>query len=77
MRKAEVEIGRYYRVKVSGQVVPVVLTRYYHTFSGWYGRNLFTGRNIKIRSAARLRSEISKDHAEKWADLHERGKYLL
>ena len=56
MQKQNVHIGTTYIVKVSGTLAKVRLTRE-HPRGGWYGTNLATGREIRIRTAARLRSE--------------------
>jgi hypothetical protein len=57
MQKHHVKIGTTYIVKVSGTLAKVRLTRE-HDRGGWYGTNLATGREIRIRTAARLRSEV-------------------
>ena len=73
MQKHNVKVGMTYIVKVSGTLAKVRLTRE-HPRGGWYGTNLATGREIRIRSAARLRSEakpaqgISYDEARHIAD---------
>ena len=73
MQKRNVQIGTTYIVKVSGTLAKVRLTRE-HDRGGWYGTNLATGREIRIRTAARLRSEakpaqrISPDEARKIVD---------
>jgi hypothetical protein len=56
MQKHNVNIGTTYIVKVSGALAKVRLTRE-HPRGGWYGTNLATGREIRILTAARLRSE--------------------
>ena len=56
MQKQNVHIGTTYVVKVSGTLAKVRLTRE-HPRGGWYGTSLATGREIRIRTAARLRSE--------------------
>ncbi len=58
MTKAKVSIGTTYIVKVSGKLAKVRLTRECE-YGGWYGTNLATGREIRIRTAARLRSAIT------------------
>jgi hypothetical protein len=60
MQKQNVKIGRTYIVKVSSTLAKVRLTRE-HARGGWYGTNLDTGREIRIRTAARLRSEASSE----------------
>ncbi|MBI4904384.1 MAG: hypothetical protein HY820_12155 [Acidobacteria bacterium] len=57
MQKHNVKIGTTYIVKVSGTLAKVRLTRE-HPRGGWYGTNLATGREIRIRTAGRLRSEV-------------------
>lgn len=56
MQKQNVKVGTTYIVKVSGALAKVRITRE-HDRGGWYGTNLATGREIRIRTAARLRSE--------------------
>ena len=58
MQKQNVHVGTTYVVKVSGTLARVRLTRE-HPRGGWYGTNLATGREIRIRTAARLRSEVA------------------
>jgi hypothetical protein len=60
MQKQNVHIGSIYIVKVSGALAKVRITRD-HPRGGWYGTNLATGREVRIRTAARLRSEASPD----------------
>ena len=57
MQKHSVKIGTTYIVKVSDKLAKVRLTRE-HERGRWYGTNLATGREIRIRTAARLRSEV-------------------
>ncbi len=54
MKKAEVQIGSTYIVKVSGLLARVRITGE-SPYGGWRGTNLATGREVRIRSAARLR----------------------
>lgn len=58
MRKTEVEIGAVYLAKVSGKLVEVRIESKCE-FGGWYGKNIVTGRVIRLRSAMRLRRRIS------------------
>ena len=73
MQKHNVKVGTTYIVKVSGTLTKVRLIRE-HPRGGWYGTNLSTGREIRIRTAARLRSEaqpapgISYDEARHLVD---------
>ena len=56
MKKAQVEIGACYIAKVSGCLATVKILSA-SPYGGWDGRNLVTGRNVRIKSAARLRRE--------------------
>ena len=73
MQKHNIKVGSTYIVKVSGMLARVRITRE-HSRGGWYGTNLATGREIRIRTAARLRSEvppaqeISPDEARRIVD---------
>lgn len=54
IHKKDVEIGARYVAKVSGNLVTVQITRE-HDRGGWIAMNLFTGREVRIKSAAKLR----------------------
>lgn len=69
MRQRDVRVGAVYEVRVSGKLAPVKIIREYDTYAGsrmngrqlrtrWIGKNLRTGREITIRSAAKLRREL-------------------
>jgi hypothetical protein len=55
MKKREIEIGGRYYAKVSGRVVVVRVTAE-SPYGGWVARSEETGREVRIRSAARLRA---------------------
>lgn len=57
MRKAEIKIGGFYSAKVSGNLVGVRITGE-SRFGGWDAINTSTGREVRIRNAGRLRSEL-------------------
>jgi len=59
MLKKDVQIGKAYLVKVSGKLVPVRLTRE-HWNGGWTGTNTTTGREVRVKTAAKLRREITQ-----------------
>lgn len=63
MKKAQVKIGGTYAAKVSDRIVPVTLISE-NRFGGWIGRNEKTGRDVHIKSAARLRFEIIAAYRE-------------
>lgn len=56
MKKRDVEVGKTYWVKVSGNVVPVRL-RAGSPYGGWVGVNVTTGREVRVKTAGRLRGE--------------------
>ena len=56
MKKNEVKIGSRYMAKVSDKVT-VVRIDSESQYGGWNATNLMTGREIRIRSAQRLRRE--------------------
>ena len=57
MKKAEVVAGGTYEVKVSGGLAPVKLGAE-SPHGGWVGTNLSTGREVRIKTAARLRRRL-------------------
>jgi hypothetical protein len=57
MKKHEVRIGGVYVAKVSGALTRVRIHRE-SRYGGWEAVNLATNRPVRIRSAARLRSEV-------------------
>jgi len=56
MKKNDVQIGQRYYVNVSGSLVPIKLIEDC-PYGGWYGKNEKTGREIRIKTAQRLRGE--------------------
>ena len=64
MKKRDVVLGQVYAVKVSGRVQPVRVIAE-SPYGGWLGRNEQTGREIRIRSAAKLRVRLEKS-GNKW-----------
>ena len=64
MKKCDVVLGQVYAVKVSGRIQPVRVIAE-SPYGGWLGRNEQTGREIRIRSAAKLRARLEKN-GERW-----------
>lgn len=56
MKKADVVLNKVYVVKVSGRLTKVRLDSE-SPYGGWKGTNLVTGREVYIRTAAKLRRE--------------------
>lgn len=60
MLKKEIKTGGIYHAKVTGQIVEVQILGE-NRFGGWHAKNLRTGRTIRIKSAAKLRSEVRSE----------------
>ncbi len=56
MKKRDVQIGGVYNAKVSGTMTKVRITSE-SIYGGWNGQNTATGREVRIKTAARLRSQ--------------------
>lgn len=63
MKKQDVQIGEVYIVKVSGKLTRVRLDSE-SPYGGWTGTNLETKREVRIRTAAKLRRPASTDTAK-------------
>ena len=77
MKTAEIEVGKTYRAKISGQMQEVRIIRLGESYDGhWraYGVNPKTGRDILIRSPRRLRSVVDADAAAKREEIHDRAR---
>jgi len=59
VKKNEVRVGETYTVKVSGQLAAVRITGPC-VHGGWYGTNTKTNREVRIRTAARLRGKSER-----------------
>jgi hypothetical protein len=57
MKKRDIKIGETYLAKVSGKLAPVRITNE-SVHGGWNAVNTTTGREVRIRSAARLRRSL-------------------
>ena len=57
MKTKDVVIGQIYLVKVSAKLQRVRLIKS-SNYGGWVGINLATGREIRIKTAAKLRSLV-------------------
>ena len=60
MKKRDVEIGGMYQAKVSGELTRIRIDSE-SRYGGWNGTNLRTGRQIRIKTAARLRCRIDRE----------------
>ncbi len=66
MKKKDVTVGGEYRALVSGKLCRVRLSAE-SPYGGWIAMNLDTGRQIRIRSAQRLRPVVVEDGVRKMA----------
>ncbi len=55
MRRKDVKVGAVYLVKISGEVVQVKIEERAFMGIGWTGTNLSTGREVRIKTAGKLR----------------------
>ena len=72
MKKKDVTIGGVYMVRVSGLLSPVKVEATC-LYGGWTGRNLATGREVRIRTAAKLRQPLNEEQVGRLQTL--RTKY--
>ena len=63
MKKSDVIIGATYRAKVTGKLAKVRIDSE-APYGGWLGTNLETKRQVHIKSAQRLRGQVSKPKAK-------------
>lgn len=72
MKKKDIGLNHVYEAKVAGVLAPVrILCQ--HPAGGWIGRNERTGREVRIRTAARLRREIGWGRLDQIRRLREGG----
>ena len=65
MRKAEVEVGRHYRIRHHGESgLSVVQILRENQRGGYDCLKLSTGRTIRVKSAAKFREEVIKVDGE-------------
>ena len=67
MKTAEVHVGATYAAKISDKVVPVRIVQEKwkgDKLTGWTGVNTRTNRPVQIKSAAKLRHQVTDDHSE-------------
>ena len=72
MTAAEVKIGRYYATKVSGKMT-IVKIEAGSSHGGWDGKNIFTNRRVRIKSAMRLRGDVTARGKRIERDMKELG----
>jgi hypothetical protein len=60
VKQADIKVGHTYLAKVSGHLTRVIINAT-GDHRGWHAQNLTTGRAVFIKSAARLRKEVTPD----------------
>ena len=60
MKKDEVKVGGVYTVMVSDKLVPVRIDAEHASGKGWVGTNVQTGRQVRVKSAQRLRGAVGE-----------------
>ncbi len=71
MTASEVKIGSYY-VKISGKMTIVKIEAAVPR-GGWTGRNIFTNRTVRIKSAAKLCGDVTARGRRVERDMKELG----
>ena len=72
MTAADVKIGRYYATKISGKMT-IVKMEAKSPHGGWTGRNIFTNRPVRIKSAVKLRGDVTARGRRVERDMKELG----
>ena len=72
MTAVEVKIGRYYAAKISGKMT-VIKIEAESPHGGWTGRNIFTHRTVRIKSAAKLLGDVTARGKRIERDMKELG----
>ena len=73
MKKADVKVGGTYAAKVTGKVVPVRIDAE-SAHGGWTGTNQATGKQVRIKSARRLRGPWKRPQGAKKRKGETKGK---
>jgi hypothetical protein len=65
MKASDVKIGHVYLVKVSGKLARVRIDRDVpYPLKGWWGTNEATGRDVRIKTAGRLRLDLTNSRSD-------------
>lgn len=70
MLKSEVQIDGHYTAKVSGKIAIVKICCPANHGQGYCATNVITGRDISIKSAAKLRQFIPLDKLAKYKEIY-------
>ena len=72
MTAADVKIGRYYAANVSRKLT-IVKIEAGSSRGGWTGKNIFTNRKVRIKSAVRLLGDVTARGKRVERDMKELG----
>lgn len=72
MRKQQIQFGHIYLAKVSNKIVPVRIGNPCSR-GGWFADNLVTNHRVLIKTAGRLRKEITQSEADSYIDRSRRS----
>jgi hypothetical protein len=72
MHKSDIKLGSHYTAKVSGHIA-IVQVQSESPYGGWNAVNIHTKRDVRIRSAARLRHEVARNAEGKWETAKEQS----
>ena len=72
MTATEIKIGRFYAAKVSRKLT-IVKIETQSSKGGWEGRNIFTNRRVRIKSAVRLLGDVTARGKRIERDMKELG----
>ncbi len=72
MTATEVKTGCYYAVKVSRKLT-IVKIEARSSLGGWEGKNIFTNRRVRIKSAVRLLGDVTARGKRVERDMNELG----
>ena len=72
MTKSEVKTGRYYATTISGKMT-IVKIEAKSPHGGWTGRNIFTNRQVRIKSEVGLLGDVTARGKRIERDMKELG----
>ena len=64
IHKADVVVGETYRIRHTSGFTDIKITHVCQ-YGGWYATNLKTGREIRIKSAAKLRRVVTAEELQR------------
>ena len=71
MKSSEVQVGEHYTAKVSNRIVVVKLLS---ITNGVYATSLLTGREVRFRTAGKLRRHVPQDRLDRTIDTYHKSE---